>query len=184
MGSLKYLLFIFVALIIAAGAYYFGKNGWSVNVSKPTPVAEASQTPQQNIVGGDKDEHGCIGSAGYSWCAAKNKCLRIWEETCDTAAESETLKSVIKTALIAKHGQNAAELNISVSKIEGFFAQGGASAQGGGGMWFAAKVNGEWKLVWDGNGTIQCSDLKDYPTFPTSMIPECLDTSTNKMVTR
>ena len=35
-----------------------------------------------NIVGGDKDEHGCIGSAGYSWCEAKQKCLRVWEEAC------------------------------------------------------------------------------------------------------
>lgn len=34
------------------------------------------------IVGGDKDEHGCIGSAGYLWCEAKQKCLRAWEEEC------------------------------------------------------------------------------------------------------
>lgn len=34
------------------------------------------------IVGGDKDEHGCIGSAGYSWCELKQKCLRVWEEPC------------------------------------------------------------------------------------------------------
>jgi len=34
------------------------------------------------IVGGDKDVHGCIGSAGYSWCEAKQKCLRVWEENC------------------------------------------------------------------------------------------------------
>jgi len=34
------------------------------------------------LVGGDRDEHGCIGSAGYSWCAEKQKCLRIWEEPC------------------------------------------------------------------------------------------------------
>ena len=33
-------------------------------------------------VGGDKDEHGCIGSAGYSWCELKQKCLRSWEESC------------------------------------------------------------------------------------------------------
>lgn len=39
------------------------------------------------IVGGDKDIHGCIGSAGYSWCEAKQKCLRVWEESCaDTNA--------------------------------------------------------------------------------------------------
>lgn len=34
------------------------------------------------IVGGDRDEHGCIGSAGYSWCGNLNKCIRPWEETC------------------------------------------------------------------------------------------------------
>lgn len=34
------------------------------------------------IVGNDKDEHGCIGSAGYQWCEEKQKCLRIWEEDC------------------------------------------------------------------------------------------------------
>ncbi len=37
----------------------------------------------ENVVGGDRDEHGCIGSAGYSWCQEKQKCLRIWEEPCE-----------------------------------------------------------------------------------------------------
>ena len=36
------------------------------------------------ILGGDKDEHGCIPSAGYSWCEAKQKCLRTWEENCSS----------------------------------------------------------------------------------------------------
>ena len=36
-----------------------------------------------NIVGSDKDEHGCIGSAGYSWCSVKSKCIRSWEEKCE-----------------------------------------------------------------------------------------------------
>jgi uncharacterized membrane protein YraQ (UPF0718 family) len=34
------------------------------------------------IIGGDKDEGGCLIGAGYSWCASKNKCLRVWEESC------------------------------------------------------------------------------------------------------
>jgi len=37
----------------------------------------------QKIIGGDKDEHGCLIAAGYSWCESKNKCLRIWEESCE-----------------------------------------------------------------------------------------------------
>jgi len=35
------------------------------------------------VVGGDEDEHGCKTSAGYSWCEAKQKCLRTWEEACE-----------------------------------------------------------------------------------------------------
>ena len=38
------------------------------------------------IVGGDTDEHGCIPSAGYTWCEAKQKCLREWEEACEEEA--------------------------------------------------------------------------------------------------
>ena len=31
------------------------------------------------VVGGDRDEHGCIGSAGYQWCEKLGKCVRPWE---------------------------------------------------------------------------------------------------------
>jgi hypothetical protein len=37
------------------------------------------------IVGNDSDEHGCKASAGYSWCEAKQKCIRLWEESCTDA---------------------------------------------------------------------------------------------------
>ncbi len=35
------------------------------------------ETPK--VVGGDRDEHGCIGSAGYQWCASTSQCVRPWE---------------------------------------------------------------------------------------------------------
>ena len=38
---------------------------------------------QNKIIGGDKDEHGCLIAAGYSWCEIKQKCLRVWEESCE-----------------------------------------------------------------------------------------------------
>ena len=98
--------------------------------------------------------------------------------------ESANLISAIKAALVAKHGPDAVSLNVTVSKTEGDYASGAASAQAGGGMWYAAKVNGNWKLVWDGNGQINCSDIAPYPLFPKDMIPECWDTTTNKVVTR
>ena len=30
-------------------------------------------------VGADRDAHGCIGSAGYSWCERELACVRPWE---------------------------------------------------------------------------------------------------------
>jgi hypothetical protein len=34
-----------------------------------------------NIVGADKDIHGCIGSAGYQWSEIKKECIRSFELT-------------------------------------------------------------------------------------------------------
>jgi predicted amidohydrolase YtcJ len=31
------------------------------------------------VVGGDRDAHGCIGSAGYQWCENLGECVRPWE---------------------------------------------------------------------------------------------------------
>ncbi len=50
-------------------------TGVQENVNTDTNVNDA-------ILGGDRDEHGCIPSAGYTWCEAKQKCLREWEENC------------------------------------------------------------------------------------------------------
>ena len=46
-------------------------------IEEPAPEIESGE-----ILGGDKDEYGCVASAGYSWCDAKQKCLREWEEPC------------------------------------------------------------------------------------------------------
>jgi putative hemolysin len=57
----------------------------------------------QPIVGGDRDSHGCIGSAGYSWCEAKQKCLRVWEEKCETN-ESAQIANPASTNCIKNGG--------------------------------------------------------------------------------
>lgn len=103
-----------------------------------------------------------------------------------TIDEKLTIKQAVKTALIAEHGAQANSLDITVSKVNGNFASGGAAdEQGiGGGMWFAAKVNNDWKLVWDGNGTISCTNLKPYPDYPNTMIPECWDDTTQESIKR
>ncbi|MDP2951046.1 MAG: hypothetical protein Q8N55_01545, partial [bacterium] len=56
------------------------------------------------LLGGDEDEHGCIGSAGYTWCEIKEKCLRTWEEPCQEQEQEQN------------QGQNGNENNASSSQ--------------------------------------------------------------------
>jgi hypothetical protein len=172
-----WLIVLTLTVLIGAGGWYLGRKA---------AVPPQSQS-QEQLLGGDRDEHGCIGSAGYSWCELKQKCLRVWEEACAGPSDEETLKTDIMAAIVQKRGAVAQDMVISVNKVEGDYAQGGANSATpgiGGGMWFAARANGVWQLVWDGNGIITCDDLIPYPDFPTDMIPECYDDVTSAMVTR
>eukprot|EP00746_Dinoflagellata_sp_MGD_P137080 gnl/MRDRNA2_/MRDRNA2_70913_c0_seq1.p1 gnl/MRDRNA2_/MRDRNA2_70913_c0~~gnl/MRDRNA2_/MRDRNA2_70913_c0_seq1.p1 ORF type:complete len:108 (+),score=36.10 gnl/MRDRNA2_/MRDRNA2_70913_c0_seq1:107-430(+) len=52
---------------------------WQVSLFVLCAVAN-----QAEAAGGDRDDHGCIGSAGYVWCESSQKCLRVWEEECES----------------------------------------------------------------------------------------------------
>ncbi len=67
-----------ITITILAVLVFLGAGCKYGNETKP----DIDQSPG-NIVGADRDAHGCIGSAGYSWCEEKQKCLRSWEETCE-----------------------------------------------------------------------------------------------------
>lgn len=56
---------------------------WTCPCQVQYDIFAGSAVNKTSVVGGDKDKHGCIGSAGYSWCEVKQKCLRSWEENCE-----------------------------------------------------------------------------------------------------
>ncbi len=46
------------------------------------PPAETSSDQTVPLLGADRDEYGCLNSAGYSWCESSQKCQRLFEEFC------------------------------------------------------------------------------------------------------
>ena len=42
-------------------------------------TACASHNPLNRLVGSDRDDHGCISSAGYTYSYALHDCVRLWE---------------------------------------------------------------------------------------------------------
>jgi hypothetical protein len=76
-------------LIVGCGPIEI-KIGGDKNKEEPT-------TSDTQIIGGDKDSHGCLISAGYSWCEIKSKCLRNWEEPCEKSKPQTTTTADITT---------------------------------------------------------------------------------------
>jgi hypothetical protein len=60
----------------------YTKTQFAITASGTTSPA----TTTAMMPGSDRDSHSCIGSAGYTWCEPKQKCLREWEESCTGAA--------------------------------------------------------------------------------------------------
>lgn len=46
----------------------------------PYMAAESATLHPQQLPGGDRDSHGCIGSAGYTWSEVQKDCIRLWEK--------------------------------------------------------------------------------------------------------
>ena len=276
--------------------------------SQPTNAPADNEVAEEKPIGGDQDERGCLGPAGYSWCEAKLKCLRVFEEFCPDAvativsylknetgveltlvgdkefnwiaregdvttdvkitgvayeadnvlmadylkiekymndnfetdsynladgvvgglrgyyanymvcdlnfrhnqmkenesgiseSDGDSLKvtldcgyfnkndihslitaQIIKEILAKKYQKAISEVTVKVNKSAENHAVGSVrfGPEGTpGGLWFAAKTDSGWELVYDGNGIIPCDAINKYD-FPEDMVPQCIDTQNN-----
>ena len=83
-------------------------------------VGEENKAPKQEeskpakVVGGDSDAHGCKASAGYTWSALKNECVRLFEVG-TKLAHAEDGKTYSTVAYVIFEG-NKAELFLDTQK--------------------------------------------------------------------
>lgn len=106
----KIIILPLVLVFLSLSACSFDKNSGSEEI--------LDQTSQPVIVGGDRDEHGCIGSAGYSWCEIKQKCLRVWEEKCEVES-LQVNENIFSEQLGIKVSYYSNPENQTKSKVEG-----------------------------------------------------------------
>jgi len=153
----KSILILVVVIVILgaviAYAYYTGNSGLKITVNNIN----------QPLIGGQTDAGGCLIAAGYSWCAPKQKCLRIWEEKCYVAEEA-----ALAQIFAAEHQQPINETNVTIVKLQNNFASGNISfgpTPGEGGGFLVRLVDNVWTVDYEGNGSIDCEKIKDlgYP---------------------
>lgn len=105
-------------------------------------------------------------------------------------ADAATLEKV-KVALAAKYPageMDAVEIEVVEETDEFFYGLVKPSSdlndQEGGGYVYAAKNQlGDWVIVADGQGAINCNDIQEYH-FPSSMISECYSSNTGETIKR
>jgi len=87
-------------------------------------------------------------------------------------------EEAIKRLLAQKYNKKVAEVTIRISQETENHLRGGVEFQPGGpensGLFLAAKVDGNWRLVFDGQGAISCEEVTRY-NFPQEMVTDCAD---------
>ena len=82
------------------------------NNTTPNQSENTTETPEVTqdapMVGGDKDEHGCLPSAGQSWSALRGECIQVFEVgTRLNPVEVNMNDAIISTFIVAKEGDNS-----------------------------------------------------------------------------
>src|SRR5271157_2762986 len=79
-------------------------------MNNSTPIPENNSTP---IVGNDSDVHGCKGSAGYTWCDAKQACIRPWEEPCEGNLTDTNVLSIAQNSSCVNAGNLSDQISFN-----------------------------------------------------------------------
>lgn len=106
-------------------------------------------------------------------------------ESTPTPAPTKSDDQLISEALASKLSQDASNLDVKISKKSEKAAYGSVSVKGemGGGWFVAVEDQDQWKVIADGNGTIDCAILDQY-NVPSSVVAECYDSATGESRTR
>ena len=181
-------IFLVIAGLIG-GAYWFGKSsimqnsqtGQMTDVKESTePEAKSLEEPEQSTTEPSEnvEETGLEEDMGAEEEPTEEEPL-IEEDSDEAVMES------LKLLFAQKYEKRVEDINVTISKREGNYLTGGVKFSGemAGGYVLAAKVNGVWKIVFDGNGTWTCSAV-DVVDFPSTLAPECWDEDTMTSVDR
>jgi len=100
--------------------------------------------------------------------------------TPDTESEIEA----IEQAVYEKTGLNETQAEVTISELLDEHAKGGVREYEavGGAYFIAAKKDGEWVCVYDGQANPSCQQIEEYD-FPSAMVPECIGTG-GELITR
>jgi len=151
-------------------------NGGQAGLANPASVFCEENGGQIEIM---QDKEGnqygvCFFSNGSyceEWAFFRGEC-EIGNQQKDTVNNAEEIKQLF----VEKYDKSPDEISIVIGQEYADHIRGGvvfgSGGIGEGGNFLAAKVDGFWRLVFDGNGGISCIEIEPY-NFPKEMISDC-----------
>lgn len=71
-GIFPWLLTLAIIIIVGVSLAYYS----DISAPEEEPIVD------EQVIGGQTDEYGCLSPAGYTWCEENQECLRLWEQPC------------------------------------------------------------------------------------------------------
>ncbi len=82
--------------------------------------------------------------------------------------------TMLKKLFAEKLGKAESDINVSIAREDNTHIKGIVTVKGDyEGVFLAARIDKDWKIVWDGKGKYPCQDILSY-NFPGEMVSDCL----------
>lgn len=127
--------------------------------SKKTQETAKADPQSTQMVGNDKDSHGCIGSAGYTWSPLRNECIRVFEAGTRLDPQAAVADKTVSAFVVfaASGDDRKAEVFLPGESTPRNFAKQANNLHGDTGTWKGGdltlrQANGKFILE-DGKGT-------------------------------
>ena len=202
----KFFLFFILLIILGGGFFYLGRRSQknpadtTLNEFESDVQQETMATPASNeeVVGlANPASAFCVENGGqleiitnidggqFGLCHFADYACEEWayyNGNCDVDADAVKISEAL-----TEKGLNLEDMQVVIKTHLGDEIEAAVvpvSVPAGGGYVFAKKVGNKMEIVADGNGSIMCSMLVDYPDFSTYLIPQCVDDESFEEVMR
>lgn len=109
-----------------------------------TDAKDEVQARQTVMPGSDKDEHGCIGSAGYTWSKLKKDCVRPFEAGLKLSGVTDENKNFAAYAVFAADSSQA---EIFIPEVKGGVILERTANGWADGRFNLSCTDGKWNII-------------------------------------
>lgn len=107
---------VFITVISMLALAACNNNAQQQDTAAADSTAQAQEAP---AIGGDRDEHGCIPSAGQSWSQLRQECVQVFEVgTRLNPVEKKEGEAVISAFVLFNDDRSKAEIFLPNSDVE------------------------------------------------------------------